>query len=182
MENRFTSLIEAHQDLLSRGFDKNYNIINSYTMVDEDGKSYKPSQVSVDSFYRFEGASNPEDNSIIYGIKTKSGTKGTLVSAYGSGGSRKFSEFIMNIKDSQENTMLKKLNRAKDELVEMVQKRDKVIIAVVAGIAVGAVLGLLLAPKRKSLTERIVGKLKQMGDHGSTYKKNLESKIKDYSL
>lgn len=180
MENRFTSLIEAHHDLLERGFDKNYNVITSHNMVDENGISYRPSQVSVDAFYRFEGSSNPDDNSIIYAIKTKDGSKGTLVSSYGSTGSRKFSEFILNIKDYKENTMIKKFKRAKNEFLEVIHKKDKVIIAAAAGLAIGTLIGFLLAPNKKNFSNKMVGKLKKLGDHGTCNKSELEDRLHDY--
>ena len=34
------------------------------------------------NFYRYEGESNPEDRSILYGIETANGEKGTVVDAY----------------------------------------------------------------------------------------------------
>ena len=34
-------------------------------------------------FYRFEGDSNPSDESIVYGIESANGLKGILVSGYG---------------------------------------------------------------------------------------------------
>ena len=46
-------------------------------------KSYKPEDVSINHFYRFEGESNPDDSSIVYAIETKSGEKGTLIDSYG---------------------------------------------------------------------------------------------------
>jgi len=46
-------------------------------------KIYEPSQIQVTDFYRFEGASDPADNSILYAIETDDGVKGTLVDAYG---------------------------------------------------------------------------------------------------
>ncbi len=39
--------------------------------------------MEVVEFYRFEGASNPDDNSILYAIETSDGLKGLLVDAYG---------------------------------------------------------------------------------------------------
>jgi len=46
-------------------------------------KIYEPSQIQINDFYRFEGASDPADNSILYALETDDGIKGTLVDAYG---------------------------------------------------------------------------------------------------
>jgi hypothetical protein len=45
-------------------------------------KVYKPQEVKIVSFFRFEGNSNPEDNAIMYIIETVDGQKGTLVNSY----------------------------------------------------------------------------------------------------
>ena len=37
----------------------------------------------IDEFYRFEGMSNPSDNSIVYAISSTGGVKGVLVDGYG---------------------------------------------------------------------------------------------------
>lgn len=174
MENTFTTLVDAHQDLLEKGFEKNYKIINNQKMIDDDGNSYKPSQVKVVSFYRFEGASDPSDNSIIYAVKTKNGDKGTIVSSYGSDGSRKFSEFILSIKDCEDNTMLKKLQHSKDDLISAVKNHEKVLLGLVVGISIGAVIGVLLAPKKKSLADSIAQKLHDLRKDNMKYKKDLE--------
>ena len=44
---------------------------------------YKPEEVKVVNFYRFEGESNPADNAILYAIETCVGERGTLSDAYG---------------------------------------------------------------------------------------------------
>ena len=44
---------------------------------------YKPAEVKVVNFYRFEGESNPSDNSILYAIETNNGERGTLTDGYG---------------------------------------------------------------------------------------------------
>ena len=37
----------------------------------------------IDKYYRFEGMSDPGDNSIVYAISAVTGEKGVLVDAYG---------------------------------------------------------------------------------------------------
>ena len=44
---------------------------------------YTPDEIKVKNFYRFEGASDPSENAILYLIKTSDGHKGTLTDAYG---------------------------------------------------------------------------------------------------
>ena len=46
-------------------------------------RMYVPGDVHIVNFFRFEGASDPADNSILYVIETNDGIKGTLVDAYG---------------------------------------------------------------------------------------------------
>ena len=60
---------------------------------------YQPNEVTVVNFYRFEGESDPGDNSILYIIETTDGTKGTLLGAYGAENSRVVSEFMAAVGD-----------------------------------------------------------------------------------
>lgn len=47
------------------------------------GQCFPSGAVQVVNFYRFEGDSDPADNTILYIIETSSNVKGTLVDAYG---------------------------------------------------------------------------------------------------
>ena len=47
------------------------------------GMQLYPEDFMIDEFYRFEGMSNPSDNSIVYAISSKAGIKGVLIDAYG---------------------------------------------------------------------------------------------------
>ena len=62
-------------------------------------RMYKPNQVRIVDFYRFEGDSDPEDNAIIYALEAISGERGLLIDAYGSEGDINISNFIVAIED-----------------------------------------------------------------------------------
>ncbi|MFN8035383.1 MAG: hypothetical protein U0V73_05570 [Acidimicrobiia bacterium] len=48
------------------------------------GHAVHPSRAVVESTARFEGASNPDDEAIVFGIRcTECGARGVLVAAYG---------------------------------------------------------------------------------------------------
>ena len=46
-------------------------------------KSWKTAECNVVRYYRFEGMSDPDDNTILYVIETQEGEKGLLMDAYG---------------------------------------------------------------------------------------------------
>jgi len=66
-------------------------------------KTYKPEEVHIVNYYRFEGVSDPGDNSILYVIETNDGVKGTLVDSYGAYASDDVSKFIVQVEDIQKN-------------------------------------------------------------------------------
>jgi hypothetical protein len=47
------------------------------------GRRYAAADAFIRDYYRFEGASDPDDMSVIYAVETRDGTRGTLVDAYG---------------------------------------------------------------------------------------------------
>ena len=82
MEN-YSSLLEAIEGLRKRGYTEDFKAGERGLLGLQHEKIYEPGQVQVNDFFRFEGASDPADNSILYAIETDDGIKGTLVDAYG---------------------------------------------------------------------------------------------------
>ncbi len=74
-------------------------------VVDENGKlsgnekTFTPDEVKIVNFYRFEGYSDPSDNSILYVIETNDGTRGTLVDAYGAVADEHVGKFIKQVEE-----------------------------------------------------------------------------------
>ena len=62
-------------------------------------KLYSPQEVMIKNYYRFEGASDPDDMSILYAIETNDGVKGTLVDAYGPYASPEVNKFILEVEN-----------------------------------------------------------------------------------
>jgi hypothetical protein len=81
----FETLSEAMEDLKSRGFVYDFNLVSNGLQSNKDGEviNLSPEEFEIVEVHRFEGASNPSDNSILYGIESQGGLKGNLVSAYG---------------------------------------------------------------------------------------------------
>jgi hypothetical protein len=80
----YNNLVEATNDLMKRGYTENLSLEGD-TVDDKEKKvQMTADDFEIDEFYRFEGASNPDDNSIVYAVTSrKYGLKGVLVNAFG---------------------------------------------------------------------------------------------------
>ncbi len=68
---------------------KERDLYNEFTFSERDGmeafgKKYKPQDLIIIKTYRFEGMSDPSDNSTIYLLEDKEGNIGFILDAYGS--------------------------------------------------------------------------------------------------
>ncbi len=84
-QHHYNTLVEAVNDLQRRGYTKDFNIHNNCIRCKEEHKEIElhPEDFVVEEVYRFEGDSNPDDNSVIYAISSPKGHKGLIVDAYG---------------------------------------------------------------------------------------------------
>jgi hypothetical protein len=76
-------LSHAQGKLNETGFTNSFKATEDGLLCLETEKKYQPDQLTIVNFFRFEGISDPDDNSILYAIETDDGTKGTLQDAYG---------------------------------------------------------------------------------------------------
>jgi len=81
------------------GFNTQFLVLKEGIKSLASDRLYKPNQVEIVNFYRFEGDSNPEDNAILYAIDTVSGEKGQLIDAYGSEGDINTTNFIVQVEN-----------------------------------------------------------------------------------
>ena len=79
----YDSLAEAINGLRERGYTEDLNLKSHCLECASADLQLHPEHFTVDEYHRFEGASNPDDNSIVYAISSTDGLKGILIDAYG---------------------------------------------------------------------------------------------------
>lgn len=80
------TLSQKINDLKEQGYTLDFNLDEDKITDVNNKQSYIPNEFNIDKCYRFEGMSNPADNSILYAVTTSDGKKGVLVDGYGVSG------------------------------------------------------------------------------------------------
>lgn len=66
------------------GFTADFTADGNAVRVTGTTRRYAADEVRIRDYYRFEGASDPDDMSVIYAVEAHDGTRGMLIDAYGS--------------------------------------------------------------------------------------------------
>ena len=93
----YTTMTEAIEGLKNRGFSANFEFIDKKLQAMESGHRFVADELTIMEHHRFEGITNPADESIVYAIESKDGTRGILVDAYGTYADPAISAFVRNI-------------------------------------------------------------------------------------
>jgi hypothetical protein len=81
---RFATVTEAIAWLESKGYTYDFNLDNDCISYDGGQKRLNPEDFTIDKVFRFEGATDPGDENVIYAISSEThGIKGTLMNAFG---------------------------------------------------------------------------------------------------
>lgn len=92
------------------GYKEDFQVAKKGLTTFSESKYYGPEEVKIVNFYRFEGVSDPGDNTILYVIETSDGTKGTLVDGYGAYASPEVSKFIVQVEEIQKKIHTSRVN------------------------------------------------------------------------
>lgn len=84
-----------------QGYKEDFQVSEGKLMPFDKRTGYGPDQIRIVSFYRFEGQSDPGDNTVLYVIETYDGVKGTLTDGYGAYASEDVSKFIVEVESIQ---------------------------------------------------------------------------------
>jgi len=93
------TLVSSINSLVKKGYTEDYQVNDAGLASIKSGIVYQPEQVKVVDFYRFEGTSDPGDESILYAIETSDGGKGTLVDSFGPSADTKVSVFMQKVEE-----------------------------------------------------------------------------------
>ena len=77
----YDTVTQAVNGLKERGYTLDFNL--KANRIECEGHKYNPNDFEITEFHRFEGSSDPGDESIVYAIESRDGTKGVLVDAFG---------------------------------------------------------------------------------------------------
>ena len=84
MKESYGTLSETINGLKNDGYTLDFNVRRERIICHESNIVLSPEDFVIDKVYRFEGASNPDDQSILYAISSsKFKVKGVLVNGYG---------------------------------------------------------------------------------------------------
>ena len=84
MERSYDTLSEAVNDLHARGYSDELTLHDACVVCNGTNTALHPDDFTIDEFHRFEGESNPSDESIVYAISSsKHHVKGVLINGFG---------------------------------------------------------------------------------------------------
>jgi hypothetical protein len=80
---QYDTVTAAVQGLEQRGYRESLYRKQDCLVCPSLDLQFYPGDFTVEEYYRFEGNSDPADNTIVYAITTNKGIKGILIDAYG---------------------------------------------------------------------------------------------------
>jgi hypothetical protein len=95
----YKTMAEAVDGLQRRGFTTDFAVHKDTGQVGAGGQSFKSDEITIVEHHRFEGASDPDDSSVVYALEAPNGLKGVLVDAYGAYANWKTGALLKHTKD-----------------------------------------------------------------------------------
>ena len=83
-KKNFDTLSEAVNALTKAGYEEQFKAEENRIIGLNSKKEYKPDELKIYKVFRFDGMTNPADESEVFALKANDGTKGTLVMSYSS--------------------------------------------------------------------------------------------------
>ena len=98
------TLAECMESLKEQGFSDNFMAKENGLYDVDTKKTYTSQEIKIANFFRFEGASDPGDSSILYALEAEDGTKGLLSDSYGPSSDTRVTKFIADVEEINKKT------------------------------------------------------------------------------
>jgi hypothetical protein len=95
----YKTMTEAVEGLRRRGFTTDFAVQKDTGEIGSGDQTFKNEELVIVEHHRFEGASDPDDSSVIYALEAPNGLKGVLVDAYGAYANWKTGALLKHSKD-----------------------------------------------------------------------------------
>ena len=95
---RYTNMVETIEELKKSGFTANFEFLDQTFRDVDTGRTFKADELTIVEHYRFEGASDPDDMSVVYAIESDDGLKGIVADAFGLYANPDLGEFLEKVK------------------------------------------------------------------------------------
>ncbi len=93
----YASEIDAIDDLRRRGYTADFEVRDDTLRDLASGRRFRPDELAIVEHHRFEGASDPEDMSVVYAIESHDGLHGIVVDAFGAYASPGLADFLEKV-------------------------------------------------------------------------------------
>jgi len=80
---REETLKHVVEELGRRGYTEHFRAVDGGLEAIGSGQRFRPEDLTICGYYRFEGTSDPDDMAIAYAIETRTGVRGIVVDAFG---------------------------------------------------------------------------------------------------
>jgi len=95
--NVYSSMAEALNALREEGYTRNLEPSDDAIEDVGSGLRLTPEDLVIVEHHRFEGASNPDDMSVVYAVEGPQGVRGVIVDAYGTYADPSVAELLRRI-------------------------------------------------------------------------------------
>lgn len=77
----YATVSEAIEQLKNQGYTLEFSLVQNHFVAGDT--EYPAEEFEITDLYRYEGASDPGDEAVVYALSSPAGVKGTLVTGYG---------------------------------------------------------------------------------------------------
>ena len=93
----YLTLASAIDNLVDSGFVEHFGVRDGVLWSFDSVRRFDASELVIREYHRFEGVSDPDDMSIVYGVESRGGVRGPLVDAYGAYADASVSAFLQGV-------------------------------------------------------------------------------------